>query len=132
MCSCSETTQLLDRHYNEKNEIEVQLNDPSLSEIERNSLLNKLSSIEKKISNTASVFAVNILPDSLDLGNIPFASEDLSKIGEWYYNNIIYPLYCYESDYASISINKEENFNSQEKFYIISYHLLQKYFLLDK
>ncbi len=134
LCSCSETTQLLDRYYNEKNEIEVQLNDTSLSEIERNSLLNKLSSIEKKISNTASVFAVNILPDSLDLGNIPFASEDLSKIGEWYYNNIIYPLYCYESDYASISINKEENFNSQEKFYIISYHLLQKYsnLLTDK
>ena len=89
LCSCSETTQRLDRYYNEKNEIEVQLNDTSLSEIERNSLLNKLSAIEKKISNTASVFAVNILPDSLDLGNIPFASEDLSKIGEWYYNNII-------------------------------------------
>ena len=89
LCSCSETTQLLDRYYNEKNEIEVQLNDTSLSEIERNSLLNKLSAIEKKISNTASVFAVNILPDSLDLGNIPFSSEDLSKIGEWYYNNII-------------------------------------------
>ncbi|MBE6896330.1 MAG: hypothetical protein E7477_04430 [Ruminococcaceae bacterium] len=125
--SCSEPELLIDQYYIEKNDIELRLKDTGLSEKERYDLQDELSSVNKKINNTLYHFAVNILPDSLSLDSIPYSSDDISKIGEWYYENLIYPLYCYESDYASISINKEENFNSQEKFYIISYHLLRKY-----
>ena len=127
LCSCSEPTEILDKYYKQKNELELQLKESSLSEKEYDTVLGKIETVQNKIDNAISVFAVKLIPDSLDIESVPYASDDISKIGEWYYNNIIYPLFCYESDYASLSINKEENFTSQEKFYILSYHLLQKY-----
>ena len=127
LTSCSTAEQTLDRYFSEKNEIEIMLNDPSVSEKDEKKLMDSLNRIEKKIEKARRKFAVEISVDSIDLETIPFASEDADKIGEWFYQNIIFPLQCYEPDYASLSLTTEENFTSQEKFYIISYHLLEKY-----
>ncbi|MBQ6052478.1 MAG: hypothetical protein IJL30_04215 [Clostridia bacterium] len=131
--SCSTTEQRVDRLYAKMEEIESLLADSALSSDEQNSLLSSLDKIKLEISDAITEFAVDISPDSIDLIAIPYNSSDLNKLGEWYYSNLVYPLYCYESDYAPLYVRDGENFTSQEKFNIISYHLYNTYSsLLDQ
>lgn len=127
LSSCSDIEKELDSLYSEKEDIELSLADAALSEKEIERLSALLDNIESKITVKQAHFSVDISGKSFNINDIPYSSDNVKNIGEWFFSNLIYPLYCYESDYQPLYINSEENFTSQEKFYIISYHLLREF-----
>ena len=127
LCSCMPDEQRLDSYYEERTAIENKLTDSVISQSEHEKMLSSLEDIDRKIKELKRAFAVVISPDNLNIDGVSYKNDDIDQTGEWLYLNLIYPLYCYESDYAYIAVYEDENFTSQEKFYIISYHLLQNY-----
>jgi len=117
----------IDNLYIAKEEYENILLNPDITDKERQNTEKNLEETKKSIFTLKRHYAVFTDISDFTFSDVPYSSDDAQTIGKWFFDNLIYPLYCFEEDYSAIYVDKNRNFSSQEEINIINYFLVNEF-----